>query len=370
MVSDPGDYIGAGLTYDLSTSNATFSASTNFTGEIGLFVKTPDYGEFWSLNSAAADQAPLTPGYYADAMRSGFRDAGHPGLDVFGDGRGSNTLTGSFTVAQADLTPDGQAVRGFAASFEQHSEDAAPALRGTIQYITLIDTSAGVLADDFDVDGEFLRVIFVSGPAHGALDLHPDGTLTYTPSSDYSGSDRFTYRVSDGRLMSNIATARITVNGNTLEVGDSSFEAVALGGGQFCYGPAGSAWTFAGNAGISGNGSAFTGGGPAAPDGGQVAVLQTTGSMTQALSFAQAGSFVVSFLAAQRANQGTSAEDFQVLIDGTVVGTFRPSGTSYQAYATAPMALAAGQHTLQFVGLDTAGGDNTAFIDAVRLARA
>ena len=50
-----------------------------------------------------------------------------------------------------------------------------------------------------------------------------------------------------------------------------------------------------------------------------------------------------------------------------VVGTFTPSGTGYPAITTAAFTVAAGTHTITFQGLDTAGGDNTAFIDNVRL---
>ena len=40
-----------------------------------------------------------------------------------------------------------------------------------------------------------------------------------------------------------------------------------------------------------------------------------------------------------------------------------PPGTAYQSYTTAAFTVAAGSHTVTFQGLDTAGGDNTAFID-------
>jgi hypothetical protein len=50
-----------------------------------------------------------------------------------------------------------------------------------------------------------------------------------------------------------------------------------------------------------------------------------------------------------------------------VVGTFTPAGTSYQAYVTATFTVAAGAHTIAFQGLDSAGGDNTAFVDYVQL---
>src|SRR5205823_3162250 len=56
---------------------------------------------------------------------------------------------------------------------------------------------------------------------------------------------------------------------------DDGFEAPSLGTG-FLYTPPGSAWSFSGNAGLSGNGSVFTSGNPPAPQGTQVAFLQTT----------------------------------------------------------------------------------------------
>ena len=46
-----------------------------------------------------------------------------------------------------------------------------------------------------------------------------------------------------------------------------------------------------------------------------------------------------------------------------MIGTFTPSGTSYQSYSTATFTVTAGSHTIKFQGLDSAGGDNTAFVD-------
>ena len=117
-------------------------------------------------------------------------------------------------------------------------------------------------------------------------------------------------------------------------VGDSGFESVQVGAGKFAYDPTGSAWTFAGGAGISANGSGFTAGNPAAPQGLQVAFIQGTGSITQSVGGWSAGSYTISFDAAQRGNYGTSVENFEVLVDGNVVGTFNPTGTSYQTYTT------------------------------------
>ena len=140
-----------------------------------------------------------------------------------------------------------------------------------------------------------------------------------------------------------------------------------MGAGQFQYRPTGSPWAFAGDAGIAANGSGFTSGNPPAPEGTQVAFLQTTGSFSQAVAGWAAGSYQLTFDAAQRGNYQASRQDFQVLVDGVVVGTFTPSGTSYQTYTTAAFTVTAGSHTITFQGLNTAGGDNTAFIDQIAI---
>jgi VCBS repeat-containing protein len=74
-----------------------------------------------------------------------------------------------------------------------------------------VDIAGGVLANDTDVDGDPLTVSLVSGPANGTLTLNADGSFNYVPSADFSGSDSFTYSVSDG-VLSSEATVTIAVN--------------------------------------------------------------------------------------------------------------------------------------------------------------
>jgi hypothetical protein len=166
------------------------------------------------------------------------------------------------------------------------------------------------------------------------------------------------------------AGAAVQGGGNQVPVvGDAGFKAPSAGPagsyGSFLYDPTGSPWAFAGSAGVAANGSGFTASNPAAPEGGQVAFLQGYGSFSQAVAGWAAGTYVVSFDAASRG--GTQAEDFQVLVDGQVVGTFTPSGAAYQSYATAAFTVSAGSHTITFQGLDTVGGDNTALIDRIAI---
>ena len=68
-----------------------------------------------------------------------------------------------------------------------------------------------VLANDTDVDGDALTVDDVTSPAHGTVKVNADGTITYTPHTDFNGADTFTYIVSDGHDGTDEATVSITV---------------------------------------------------------------------------------------------------------------------------------------------------------------
>ena len=70
---------------------------------------------------------------------------------------------------------------------------------------------SGVLGNDRDVDGQVLSALLVEGPQHGRLSLYRNGSFSYTPATDYTGSDRFTYRVRAGRTESPLATVNLTV---------------------------------------------------------------------------------------------------------------------------------------------------------------
>ncbi len=151
---------------------------------------------------------------------------------------------------------------------------------------------------------------------------------------------------------------------NGIQDPNLSMPDVGTGPAAYQYAPSGSPWSFAGGAGLAGNGSGFTASNPPAPVGTQVAFLQQTGQLSQTFDL-DAGTYTVSFDAAQRASSQASSQTFEVTVDGTVVGIFTPGGAGYTSLTTGPFTVAAGSHTLAFVGLDPNGGDNTAFIDQV-----
>ncbi|MCC6474643.1 MAG: tandem-95 repeat protein, partial [Burkholderiales bacterium] len=74
---------------------------------------------------------------------------------------------------------------------------------------TLIENLLEGLASD--ADGDALVYALVTGTAHGALSLQPNGSASYLPDSEFSGEDAFQFKVNDGLLDSNVATVTITV---------------------------------------------------------------------------------------------------------------------------------------------------------------
>ncbi len=61
-----------------------------------------------------------------------------------------------------------------------------------------------------------LTAVLVAPPAHGSLILDPQGTFSYTVGPSFPGIDRFTYKVSDGVLESNVATVTIVAQEYTV----------------------------------------------------------------------------------------------------------------------------------------------------------
>ena len=60
--------------------------------------------------------------------------------------------------------------------------------------------TGNVLANDSDSDADPLRVADFTQPQHGQVRYNRDGTFSYTPDTDYSGPDGFTYTVTDGQF--------------------------------------------------------------------------------------------------------------------------------------------------------------------------
>lgn len=82
---------------------------------------------------------------------------------------------------------------------------------------TTIDSpvAAKVLGNDTDVDGDPLTVVATSVAFHGSITINGGKTITYTPSPGYSGTDSFTYDISDGAGGIDTAVVSVFIRDNS-----------------------------------------------------------------------------------------------------------------------------------------------------------
>jgi VCBS repeat-containing protein len=84
--------------------------------------------------------------------------------------------------------------------------------------------NGNVLLNDNDPNNDTMTALVSNNPTHGTLVFNNNGTFTYTPDANYSGSDFFTYQASDGISKGNVAKVQLTVNpvnGTPVAVNDS-----------------------------------------------------------------------------------------------------------------------------------------------------
>ncbi|MCU7918813.1 MAG: tandem-95 repeat protein [Candidatus Thiodiazotropha sp. (ex Epidulcina cf. delphinae)] len=150
----------------------------------------------------------------------------------------SSASTGAFTYTPA---ADFSGTDEFTFAISDGSVESSPAVvRITIAPVndspaaiadtatTLEDTTVtiAVLANDTDVDGDSLSLASVGQADHGAVSISGN-SATYTPASNYSGSDSFTYTVDDGQGGTDRGSVTLTVSAvNDLPV--ASIEAGAV----------------------------------------------------------------------------------------------------------------------------------------------
>ncbi len=65
---------------------------------------------------------------------------------------------------------------------------------------------------DTDVDGDPLTIVNNTNPENGSIEIDGSGNFTYTPNTNFNGTDSFDYTISDGNGGTSIATVTINVN--------------------------------------------------------------------------------------------------------------------------------------------------------------
>jgi len=127
--SQSGDWIGQGQERLFTPADGKIGGALRGS-RFGGAVYLASTG--WDVAMSAPDGRRLVVGSYTGASRAAFQAAGSPGLEITGEGRGCNTLTGQFDVTEIAFSSLGE-ITVFDATFEQHCEGLTPALYGRIR---------------------------------------------------------------------------------------------------------------------------------------------------------------------------------------------------------------------------------------------
>ncbi len=304
--------------------------------------------------------------------------SGYPGLNVSGGGTvklsAANTYSGNTTVSAGTLQ------LGANNAIPGGSDYGNVSLTGTLDMNGFSDTING-LSGSGTVDNRVAGTptLTLGGndqsssfngaitDTAGTLSLTKTGAgmLTLAGTNTYAGATTIT----NGTLK-----VGLTGSANAVTIGNYSFETPVLSSSPYWTytngSPSGMSWTFGGGAGAQGiaNKSTNTWFNTPPPNGNQAAFLQQAGVISQSVTVNTPCVYAITFSAEGRG--GTHGpEGVIVQVDGTPVGTWTASDVSqsqWQNYLAA-VNLAAGTHTLAFVGNNTLGGDMSVAIDNVQM---
>ncbi|TAK15963.1 MAG: tandem-95 repeat protein [Nitrosarchaeum sp.] len=149
-------------------------------------------GDFFIINS-------ITQGTNGTVTTNGTTVTYIPNLDFNG------TDSFAYTISDGILTDDAtvSVTVGLVNDAPTAQNDTASTLESTSIIIP-------VLNNDSDVDGDLLTIHSVTQGANGTVTTNGT-TITYTPHLNFTGTDSFTYTISDGVNTSNSATITVIV---------------------------------------------------------------------------------------------------------------------------------------------------------------
>ncbi|NOU36456.1 MAG: tandem-95 repeat protein [Kiritimatiellaceae bacterium] len=154
---------------DIETNALTYS-----------IVANPLHGTLGAVSSNTVTYTPATNYYGAESFTFKANDGSTDSVPA----------TVSITVTHSNLPPVSQ------------NQSVTNVVEDTARVITLVA---------IDPETNAVTYAVVTAPSFGTLSTISSNTITYTPATNYYGSDSFAFRASDGVLTGNTATVSITV---------------------------------------------------------------------------------------------------------------------------------------------------------------
>lgn len=182
------DQLQVGLQGYATTSSSSVALRSSLDGFAANIDGTRTFGASnfadlsFNLRGVADSTSPVEFRLYVWGSATGFRSV-------------RNLVIEGRTIADGPVTP------------------AAPIANNDIAATTVnTPVAISVLSNDSDANGDPLNIAAITTqPAHGTVTANANGTLTYSPTSGYLGSDSFSYTATDGTLTSNVATVTLTI---------------------------------------------------------------------------------------------------------------------------------------------------------------
>ena len=205
-----------GLSTSQSFNWTAAAAPNNGPNTVGvLSASTGNDGAAVAINTSSAFSDPDgdTLTFSATGLPAGLSITANTGV-ISGtvDGHASTATSGGVytVIVTANDGRGGSASQGFTFTASN------PAPTASADSATGIEDNAisgNVLSNDSDADGDALAVSTtpVMAPLHGSVVLSANGAFTYTPDSNYAGSDSFTYQVTDADGSTSTATVTLTI---------------------------------------------------------------------------------------------------------------------------------------------------------------
>ena len=154
------------------------------------------YAEHKASGITRIDNADGSHTYLVDLAGIPAGTAVNLSFDLIGFGIGADAANSHVTIRDLHL------------GVPQTADDSATLAEDTPAVIN-------ALSNDIDASQPGFAPVVVSAPAHGQVVVNEGGSFSYTPAKDWFGQDSFTYKLSDGRIDSNLATVTLTVTRST-----------------------------------------------------------------------------------------------------------------------------------------------------------
>ncbi len=127
------------------------------------------------------------------------------------------TITIDLRDASGPIDSSGVKTRDLAVLLNGCPNDAPRAGDDSASTKEGVAISIDVLSNDSDPDGDTLTVASVTQPTNGSVVINSEAqTVTYTPASNFAGTDSFSYTVTDGKGGTDTATVTVSVMANTV----------------------------------------------------------------------------------------------------------------------------------------------------------